>query len=163
MWWTHSQAGMTAFVGGRRRLSRDRRDVVAGTGMRRHLNPHRHHGGDLSGRIRWRHPAGQAGHVHGRHPVPACPRSWRRCSSTRCGWRRWGFPGPSFAVSLALVLVDDPGDRAGDRGDAANRSGGPPGGQLRTGRSRSGKPLPGSSFPRGCPASSPGSCSRWPG
>ena len=36
---------------------------------------------------------------------PACRRSWRRCSSTRCGSPRWASSRARFAVSLALVLL----------------------------------------------------------
>ena len=88
-------SGYDGIRGRRRRVPRDRRHPAAGIGMRRDLRPDRSHGRGLSGRVRWRHCARQAGHLHGGHPVPVCPRSWRHCSSTRCVWRRWGCPVPS--------------------------------------------------------------------
>ena len=76
-WWFNSQAGMTAFAAGRRRLPRDRRHPAAGLGLRRHLDPDRRVRRHLSGRVRRRHATGQDHHLHGGHP--------HRCAVDRGG------------------------------------------------------------------------------
>jgi hypothetical protein len=116
----------------RRRLPRDRRHRAAGIGVYRAIRPDRCHGRDLSGRIRRRHPAGQAGHIHGGHP--------QRGSLDRGGivhLRAAGGDDGSSPFRIRGVagagVVDGPGDCAGDRGDAADRSGRSSRGQLRVG------------------------------
>ena len=123
-------SGYDGICGRRRRLPRDRRHRAAGIGMRRDLHPDRRDGRDLSGRVRRRHPAGQAGLLHGGHPG--------RCALDRGGIVHLRGVGgdaglPAFGVRgvVGTGAVDAPGDRAGDRGDAADRSGGSSRGQLR--------------------------------
>ncbi len=98
-------SGYDGIHGWGRRIPRDRRYPAAGIGVRRDLHPDRCHGRDLSGRVRRRHPTGQAGHLHGGHPQSGVPSIvaalfiYALCVATL------GFPRSEFAVSLALVLL----------------------------------------------------------
>ena len=105
VWWTHSQAGMTAFVAGGGAYHAVVGTDAAGTVVCRDLDPDRPLGRDLLGRIRRRQPCWPGWSPSWWTFSPACLRSWRHCSSTHCGWRRSGLPRSELAVALALVLL----------------------------------------------------------
>ena len=145
----------------RRRLPRDLR----------HDHPGRHRGGcwrcrwALWPRSTWSSTAagGSRGPRHSWSTSwPVCRRSWRRCSSSRCGSRH-GLPAERLRGVAGVGAVDASGRGAQHRRDAQAGSRRTARSLVRAGHSEMEDHRRGSSCPPRCPASSAASCWRWRG
>ncbi len=125
VWWTHSQAGMTAFVAGGGAYHAIVGTLLQGLvcavisapiGIMMAIYLVEYGGGTALGRL----ATFMVDILSGVPSIVAALFTYAVWVATL------GLPRSEFAVSLALVSADAPGDRAGNRGDAADRSGRPP-------------------------------------
>jgi len=161
-WWTHSQADMTAFMSGGgayhaivgtvlQGLVCAAISIPIGVFVAVYLVEYR--GDSTLGKLTTFMVDILAG-------VPSIVAALVHLCAVHCHTR---FPAIRFRGSAGPGAADDPGDRAVDRADAADRPGGAAGGQLCAGRAELEDDHQDRAAGRVCPASSPASCWRWPG